>query len=97
MSGQSKKMKKLKKLHGWLDKKVNQLTEDRKKDRSQESKTVLVRLKKQKLTIKDAITELTKKEIMSLKGYVGEQIAKVMPQPDKIAEAMQGGFTNESS
>ena len=50
MSGQSKKMKKLKKLHGWLDKKVNQLTEDRKKDRSQESKTVLVRLKKQKLT-----------------------------------------------
>jgi uncharacterized protein YdcH (DUF465 family) len=62
MSGQSKKMKKLKKLHGWLDKKVIQLTEDRKKDRSQESKTVLVRLKKQKLTIKDAITELTKNE-----------------------------------
>ena len=41
--------------------------------------------------------ELTKEEIMSLKGYVGEQISKVMPQPDKIAEAMQGGFTTESS
>ena len=62
MSGQSKKMKKLKKLHSWLDKKVNQLTEDRKTDRSQESKTVLVRLKKQKLSVKDAITELTKNE-----------------------------------
>ena len=62
MSGKSKKMKKLKKLHNWLDKKVNQLTEDRKSDRSQESKTVLVRLKKQKLSVKDAITELTKNE-----------------------------------
>jgi len=41
--------------------------------------------------------ELTKEEIMSLKGYVGDQIAKIMPQPDEIAEAMQGGFTNKSS
>ena len=41
--------------------------------------------------------ELTKDEILSFKGYVGEQISRVMPQPNEIAEAMQGGFTNKSS
>ena len=41
--------------------------------------------------------ELTKAEILSMKGYVGEQISRVMPQPNEIAEAMQGGFTKPSS
>ena len=41
--------------------------------------------------------ELTKAEILSLKGYVGEQISKIMPQPNDIAEALQGGFTKQSS
>ena len=41
--------------------------------------------------------ELTKTEILSMKGYVGEQISRVMPQPNEIAEAMQGGFTKKSS
>ena len=41
--------------------------------------------------------QLSKDEIISLKGYVGDQISKVMPQPNEIAEAMQGGFTKKSS
>ena len=32
-------------------------------------------------------------ELLSLIGYVGEQISKVLPQPNEIAEALQGGFT----
>jgi|TARA_B000000609_G_C24172390_1_gene351278 uncharacterized protein YdcH (DUF465 family) len=51
----SKKLKKLEEEHQYLDKKVKELTEDRKKDRSSESKTVLQRLKKTKLALKDAI------------------------------------------
>ena len=57
-TGNLKKNKKLKKLmdhHAYLNKKVAELTEDRKKDRSDESKTVLMRLKKTKLAIKDSI------------------------------------------
>ena len=53
-----KKNKKLKKLidhYAYLNKKVAELTEDRKKDRSDESKTLLMRLKKTKLAIKDSI------------------------------------------
>jgi hypothetical protein len=53
-----KKRKKLKKLeveHNYLDRKVAQLTKDRLKDRSSESKEVLTRLKRTKLMIKDAI------------------------------------------
>ena len=41
--------------------------------------------------------QLSQDEILSLKGYVGEQIAKIMPQPNEIAESLQGGFTNPSS
>ena len=51
-TGNFKKNKKLKKLidhHTYLNKKVAELTEDRRKDRSDESKTLLVRLKKQNL------------------------------------------------
>ena len=57
-TGNFKKNKKLKKLmdhHAYLNKKVAELTEDRKKDRSDESKTLLMRLKKSKLAIKDSI------------------------------------------
>jgi len=66
-TGNFKKNKRLKKLmdhHNYLNKKVAELTEDRKKDRSDESKTLLMRLKKTKLAIKDSIarakTKLTK-------------------------------------
>ena len=51
----SKKLKKLEEEHAYLDKKVTQLTKDRLKDRSTESKDVLTRLKRTKLMIKDAI------------------------------------------
>ena len=57
-TGKVNKNKKLKKLidrHTYLNKKVAELTEDRKKDRSDESKTLLMRLKKTKLAIKDSI------------------------------------------
>ena len=57
-TGNFNKNKKLKKLidhHEYLSKKVAELTEDRKKDRSDESKTLLMRLKKTKLAIKDSI------------------------------------------
>ena len=55
MAGKSKKVKKLQDHHKYLDRKVKELTEDRKKDRSVESKTILMRLKKTKLALKDAI------------------------------------------
>ena len=45
----SKKLKKLEDEHAYLDKKVTQLTKDRLKDRSHESKDVLTRLKRTKL------------------------------------------------
>jgi hypothetical protein len=51
----SKKLKKLEVEHNYLDRKVAQLTKDRLKDRSSESKEVLTRLKRTKLMIKDAI------------------------------------------
>ena len=55
MAGKSKKLKKLEDHHRYLNKKVAELTEDRKTDRSSESKTILMRLKKTKLALKDAI------------------------------------------
>ena len=55
MAGKDKKLKKLKDHHEYLNKKVSELTNDRKKDRSSESKILLMRLKKTKLAIKDAI------------------------------------------
>ena len=51
----SKKLKKLEVEHNYLDRKVAQLTKDRLKDRSSESKEILTRLKRTKLMIKDAI------------------------------------------
>jgi len=53
----SKKIKKLEQEHQYLDRKVAQLTKDRLKDRSSESKEVLTRLKRTKLMIKDAIAK----------------------------------------
>ena len=51
----NKKLKKLMDHHDYLNKKVTELTKDRKKDRSDESKQILMRLKKTKLAMKDAI------------------------------------------
>ena len=51
----SKKLNKLEVEHNYLDRKVAQLTKDRLKDRSSESKDILTRLKRTKLMIKDAI------------------------------------------
>jgi uncharacterized protein YdcH (DUF465 family) len=60
-----KKLKKLQDHHDYLNRKVDELTKDRKKDRSDESKQLLMRLKKTKLAMKDALTQaktaLTKK------------------------------------
>ena len=53
----SKKLKKLQEEHAYLDRKVKELTKDRLKDRSAESKDVLTRLKRSKLMIKDAIAK----------------------------------------
>ena len=53
--GKSKKIKKLEENHQYLDRKVKELTKDRLKDRSAESKDILTRLKRTKLMIKDAI------------------------------------------
>ncbi len=55
MAGKNKQIKKLQDHHKYLNKKVAELTEDRKTDRSSESKTILMRLKKTKLALKDAI------------------------------------------
>ena len=63
-TGNFKKNKRLKKLvehHTYLNKKVEELTKDRKKDRSSESKEILMRLKKTKLAIKDAIASAKSK------------------------------------
>ena len=56
-----KKLKKLKDHHDYLNRKVAELTEDRKKDRSDGSKLLLMRLKKTKLAIKDAIEKAKSK------------------------------------
>ena len=53
--GKSKKIRKLEENHQYLDRKVKELTKDRLKDRSAESKNLLMRLKKTKLALKDAI------------------------------------------
>ena len=61
MAGKDKKLKKLKDHHAYLNKKVAELTEERKKDRSDESKALLMRLKKTKLAMKDAIARTKSK------------------------------------
>ena len=61
MKIKSKTYKRLKEQHDYLKRKVKELTEDRKKDRSSESKAILMRLKKTKLAIKDALESMQKK------------------------------------
>ena len=41
--------------------------------------------------------ELTAEEMTQLNAYVGEQLSALLPKPDELAEAMQGGFTKASS
>jgi hypothetical protein len=60
MSNKNKQLKKLKLHHDYLNRKVTEVTELRLHDRSIESKTILMRLKKEKLALKDQITELEK-------------------------------------
>ena len=57
----NKKLRKLMDHHTYLNKKVAELTEDRRKDRSDESKTLLMRLKKTKLALKDSIARVKAK------------------------------------
>jgi len=60
MAGKSKKLKKLEHEHDYLNRKTEQLDEERGDgDRSIESKQILLRLKKTKLAIKDEIARVT--------------------------------------
>jgi hypothetical protein len=58
MSNKNKQLKKLQLHHDYLNRKVAEVTELRLHDRSIESKTILMRLKKEKLALKDQIAEL---------------------------------------
>jgi hypothetical protein len=58
MSNKNKQLKKLQLHHDYLNRKVEEVTELRLHDRSIESKTILMRLKKEKLALKDQIAEL---------------------------------------
>lgn len=60
MANKNKKLRKLQLHHDYLDRKVAEVTELRRHDRSVESKTILMRLKKEKLALKDDISELEK-------------------------------------
>ena len=60
MSNKNKQLKKLKLHHDYLNRKVAEVTELRMHDRSIESKTILMRLKKEKLALKDEIARLEK-------------------------------------
>jgi hypothetical protein len=39
---------------------------------------------------------LTPDEMLRLTGFAGEQLSKVLPQPNDIAEAMQGDFRDST-
>ena len=41
--------------------------------------------------------ELNVQELLELNAFIGEQIASLLPKPDEMAEAMQGGFTKANS
>ena len=58
MSNKNKQLKKLQLHHDYLNRKVAEVTELRLHDRIIESKTILMRLKKEKLALKDQIAEL---------------------------------------
>jgi len=61
VKNKDKKFKKLMASKDYLDKKVAELTKDRKKDRSWDAKAVLLRLKKQKLKIKEELKQIADK------------------------------------
>jgi uncharacterized protein YdcH (DUF465 family) len=58
MSKKSKQLKKAVLHHEYLNKKVSEVTDLRKHDRSEESKEILMKLKKEKLALKDEIARL---------------------------------------
>ena len=60
MANKSKQLKKSIMHHEYLNRKVAEITELRKYDRSPESKTILMKLKKEKLKLKDEIARLEK-------------------------------------
>jgi len=59
-TNKSKQLKKAVMHHEYLNRKVTEVTELRKYDRSQESKIILMKLKKEKLQLKDEIAKLEK-------------------------------------
>ena len=65
MANKNKQLKKLQLHHDYLNRKVAEVTELRRHDRSTESKTILMRLKKEKLALKDQIAELEKQLVKS--------------------------------
>ena len=60
MANKSKQLRKAVMHHEYLNRKVAEVTDLRKWDRSPESKTILMRLKKEKLALKDEIARLEK-------------------------------------
>ena len=56
-----KQLKKLLSAKDYLDRKVEELTKDRKNDRSWGAKATLLRVKKQKLRLKEEISRLADK------------------------------------
>ena len=60
MANKNKQLRKAQLHHEYLNRKVEEITELRLHDRSTESKTILMKLKKEKLVLKDEITRLTK-------------------------------------
>ena len=60
MSNKNKQLKKLQLHHDYLNRKGAEVKELRLHDRSIESKNILMRLKKEKLALKDQIMELEK-------------------------------------
>ena len=60
MANKSKQLKKAIMHHEYLNKKVAEITELRRHDRSPESKIILMKLKKEKLQLKDEIARLEK-------------------------------------
>tara|TARA_R110001592_G_scaffold59615_1_gene180864 strand:+ start:24 stop:236 length:213 start_codon:yes stop_codon:yes gene_type:complete len=63
VKSKDKKLKKLIYEKEYLDKKVRQMTKDRRSDRSWDAKAILLRLKKQKLKIKEEIARASEKFI----------------------------------
>ncbi len=60
MANKNKQLKKAQLHHEYLNRKVEEISELRQHDRSSESKTILMRLKKEKLALKDEISRLKK-------------------------------------